>query len=108
MLNECGEIKKKKIIKSKENNVCSFNERVGIIYKYLVYKILEKDAHNLITRIDTKNENCVKSAYILYCVYLPPTRDHEILIGDFLNKLNMIKNRYKNAKIIVFGDFNLK
>ena len=62
-----------------------FNERVGIIYKYLVYKILENDAHNLITRIDTKNENGVKSAYILYCVYLPPTRDHEILIDDFLN-----------------------
>ena len=112
MLNKCGEIKKKKIIKSKEYNVCSFNERVGIIYnkKYSVYKILENlnDAHNLITRIDTKNENGIKSAYILYCVYLPPTRDHEILIGDFLNKLNMIKNRYKNAKIIVFGDFNLK
>ena len=45
-----------------------FNERVGIIYKYLVYKILENDAHNLITRIDTKNENGVKSAYILYFI----------------------------------------
>ena len=112
MVNECGEMKKKKIIKNKQYNVCSFNDRVGIIYnkKYSVYKILENlnDEHNLITRIDTINKDGKKSAYILYCVYLPPTRDHEILIGDFLNKLNMIKNRYKNAKIIVYGDFNLR
>ena len=51
-----------------------FNERVGIIYnkKYSVYKILENlnDAHNLITRIDTKNENGVKSAYILFICFL--------------------------------------
>ena len=40
--------------------------------------------------------------YILFASY------KRSWIGDLLNKLNMIKNRYKNAKIIVFGDFNLK
>ena len=109
MLNECGEFKNKKIIKNKEYKICSFSNKIGIIYnkKYSIFKILENlnDEYNLISLIDSKNEYNFK--YILYCVYLPPNDKHNILIDDFLNKVNMIYNRYKNCKLIIFGDFNL-
>ena len=48
-----------------------------------------------------------KRAFILFCVYLPPNQEHRILVGDFMCKLNKVYERYKEAKIVVFGDMNM-
>ena len=106
LLNECGSIKKKKIIKNKNYKLLNNNDNIAIIYKkdLSVYQILEKLCNDniLIARLDSD-----KNSYILINVYIPPNKKHEIIMNDFLNKLKMIKNRYKNCKLIIFGDLNI-
>ena len=108
MLNECGKVANKKVIVNKNYSICGKGDKVCMIYnkKYNVYQIMENlaDEHNLIARVELSKEPKDKRAFILYCVYLPPNQQHSILIGDFMCKLNKVYERYKDAKIIVFGD----
>ena len=107
LLNECGSIKKKRILKNKNYKLLkNNNDNVSIIYKnnLSVYQILEKLCNDniLIARLDSN-----KNSYILFCVYITPNKEHELIMNDVINKLIMIKNRYKDCKIILFGDFNI-
>ena len=105
LLNEYGDIKKKKIIKDKNYKLLN-NNNIAIIYKkdLSVYQILEKLCNDniLIARLDSN-----KNSYILFCMYIPPNREYDIIMGEVMNKLLMVKNRYKDCKIILFGDFNI-
>jgi hypothetical protein len=44
---------------------------------------------------------------ILYNAYLPPGEDHSIRLESFLTRMKTILIRFKDAKLIVFGDFNM-
>ena len=49
----------------------------------------------LIARLDSK-----KNSYILILVYIPPNQQHDLIMNDALNKLNMVKNRYKIVNLL--------
>jgi hypothetical protein len=107
LMNECGTLGNKyKDIKT--HSLITNGDRVAIIYdnKYKVNRILSEmnDDHNLICNVGTKNKS---KSVILYSVYLAPGNDHKDLLKRFLYNIKVLKDRYDNPSIMVYGDFNL-
>ena len=105
LLNECN-IGKAKFNMSGYKLELSDNNEVGILYRdiyYLndVYKNIE-DNYNMIKMINT-----TKGKLILYCAYLPPGEGHNMRIKELIDKLLLLKRRYKSLSLILFGDLNI-
>ena len=77
-----------------------------IIHKeeYGVHVMLHylNDNWNLICKV-----NCSGKNLILYSAYLSPDERHNTRIEETLHRLEIIKNRYTDMKLILFGDFNM-
>ena len=105
LLNECN-IGKAKFNMSGYKLELSDNNEVGIIYRdiyYLndVYKSIE-DNYNMIKMVNT-----TEGKLILYCTYLPPGEEHNMRIKELIDKLLLLKKRYKSLSLILFGDLNI-
>ena len=107
MLNENGPVRVRNVIKNKNYQILSKSEKTALIFNklYGVHLIMENlnDENNLIAKV-TCDGNVT---FILYCVYLTPGDNHELLLNDFLNKCLAVRRRYDKIKMIIFGDFNL-
>ena len=44
---------------------------------------------------------------LVYNTYIPPGEDHYARVDAFIMRFNSILARYKDCKLIVYGDFNL-
>ena len=74
--------------------------------KYNCYKTFNEmnDDNCTVIRADINKE----SSCILMAIYINPDERKRILIEDTLNKIKAVGERYKNSKLIIFGDFNLR
>lgn len=109
MLNESGDLKSKKLLlKQLENDygILTSGTKTAIIFDKRVRLNMIFDKLN-----DEHNQICVigngKNKVIIYNTYLNPGTQHKMRIDAFKVRMDSILGRYKDAKIIVFGDFNL-
>ena len=51
--------------------------------------------------------NTTEGKLILYCTYLPPGEGHNMRIKELIDKLLLLKRRYKSLSLILFGDLNI-
>ena len=61
------------------------------------------DKDTVIAKVSLKNSN---KSFIVVCAYLRPNEYHDLLVDSLVFKLLMIKERYKEPRIVCFGDFN--
>ena len=54
-----------------------------------------------------KMVNTTEGKLILYCAYLPPGEGHNMRIKELIDKLLLLKRRYKSLYLILFGDLNI-
>ena len=105
LLNECN-IGKAKFNMSGYKLELSDNNEVGLLYRDIYYlndvcKNIE-DNYNMIKMVNT-----TEGKLILYCTYLPPGEGHNMRIKELIEKLLLLKRRYKSLSLILFGDLNL-
>ena len=111
MLNEVGKIGCSKVLdKSLKDKyaILGTGTRTAIVYdrRLKVNMIMDKlnDHHNQIAVVT----NLDKQRLILYNVYVAPGTDHRARLDGAKLRLRAIFARYKDAKVVIFGDFNLK
>ena len=105
LLNECN-IGKAKFNMSGYKLELSDNNEVGLLYRDIYYlndvcKNIE-DNYNMIKMVNT-----TEGKLILYCTYLPPGEGHNMRIKELIDKLLLLKRRYKSLSLILFGDLNI-
>ena len=88
------------------NLILSDKQEVCIIYKNIYYlndcfKDIE-DNYNIIRLVNT-----TKYKFIIYVTYLPPNEEHNNKISELIEKLLLLKKRYNNLRLILFGDLNI-
>ena len=97
---------KSKFNMSGYNLILSYNQEVGIIYKniyYLNYCFMDiEDNYNIIRLVNT-----TKYIFIIYVTYLSPNNEHNNKISELIEKLLLLRKRYNNLKLILFGDLNI-
>ncbi|MFO0359348.1 MAG: RNA-directed DNA polymerase, partial [Flavobacteriales bacterium] len=71
-----------------------------------VHTILEElnDQKNLIMKVNMKEGKNL----ILYCAYVPPDEDQENNLMIVKNNLKIMKERYKDLKLVFYADLNKK
>lgn len=109
LLNESGEVKKKRLLQTAlENNygIMTRGTDTAIIFDKRVRLNMIFDKLN-----DENNQICVvknnNKKLIIYNTYITPGPKHGMRLDAFKVRFNTIVSRYKDAKVIVFGDFNL-
>ena len=54
-----------------------------------------------------KMVNTTEGKLILYCAYLPPYEGHNMRIKELIDKLLLLKRRYKSLYLILFCDLHI-
>ena len=80
---------------------------LGIIHKNIFYlnnyfKELE-DNYNIIRLVNSNNGN-----FIIFFTYIPPYDKHSKRLAELIYKLKIIRYRYNNLVLILYGDLNIK
>jgi len=106
LLNEVGNFNTK-TLRDTGYSMLNNGVKTGVIHKscYNLFKILEYmwDEYNIIAQINSKGSNI-----IIYTVYLPPNDKKDELVNKLIENLRIIRQRYNNLKLILYGDFNMK
>ena len=111
MMNEVGKIKDNSILDKDMRDkyaILGTGTRTAIIYnkKLKVNMIMDKlnDDYNQIAVVT----NLDKQKLVIYNVYVAPGPDHKARLDSAKLRLRAILDRYRDAKVVMFGDFNLK
>ena len=105
LLNECN--KGKASFKSSGYNlILSSNQEVGIIYINIfflndIFNEIEDDS-NIIRLVNSKTNK-----FIIYATYIPPNQEHDNRLSLLIEKLILLKRRYNNLRLVLFGDLNI-
>ena len=111
MLNEVGKIYNGNILDKPLRDkyaIMGSGTRTSLVYdrRLKVNMIMDKmnDTHNQIAVVT----NTDKKRLILYNVYVAPGDTHGASLDAAKIRLRAILDRYKDAKVVVYGDFNIK
>ena len=88
------------------NLILSRNQEVGIIYRNIyflndVFSDIEDD-YNIIRLVNSK-----MNKFIIFVTYIPPNEEHDNRLSLLIEKLILLKRRYNNLKLVLFGDLNI-
>ena len=88
------------------NLILSRNQEVGIIYRNIyflndVFNDIEDD-YNIIRLVNSKINK-----FIIFVAYIPPNEEHNNRLSLLIEKLLLLKRRYNNLKLVLFGDLNI-
>jgi len=105
LLNECNK-GKASFNMSNYNLILSRKQEVGIIYKNIyflndVFNDIEDD-YNIIRLVNSKINK-----FIIFVTYIPPNEEHDNRLSLLIEKLMLLKRRYNNLKLVLFGDLNI-
>ena len=112
LLNECGKISsiKKLLDKGLRDEfrlVTNNHDRTATIFskEICMSMILDKlnDYYNQIFVMT----HSAKERLIIFNTYVPPGVEHPYRLASFKFKLDVVLRRFKGAKLVIFGDFNL-
>ena len=108
MVNECR-VPKNQLVKKGNYRYISDGAKTAIMCKdqYNLSTVLPgmNDEYNQVMRLSTHGG---KTAFILYNVYIPPEDEEtDQRIDGLICRLLTMKERYKNLKLVMFGDLNL-
>lgn len=111
LLNEVGKVDNIKLFDRSLRDkyaIMGTGTRTAIVYdkRLRVNMVMDKlnDDHNQIAVVT----NLKNKKLIIYNVYVAPGADHRARLDSAKFRLRTILERFKDAKIVIFGDFNLK
>ena len=106
ILNECRKIHRRVVIGKSHKMIENGGGKVAILYsaKHSVHPILQEmsDEYNIICKCNSEG-----NSVIIYGVYVPPDADHKNRMRELAHRLRIIKQKYAELQLILFGDLNI-
>lgn len=111
LLNECGEIKYKKLLKrelrEEFRSLIDKSRKTAMIFnKELKLNVIFDQLNDDYNKIAALT-NAEGQRIIVFNAYVQPGEEHQTRFSAFKFKLETVLKRFAEAKLIIFGDFNL-